>query len=64
MIKNNKDIREQIKKAGIRQWVLAEKLGFSEFYFSRILRKELSEERKKTVCQAIEELKAEHMNNV
>ncbi|QIZ07627.1 hypothetical protein HFZ78_13520 [Priestia megaterium] len=50
----NKDIRMAIKKAGLKQWKVAEVYGLSEGNFSRLLRKELLPEKKKEVLVAIE----------
>lgn len=44
---NNLEIRQAILKTGAKQWRIAEKLGISESSFSKLLRKELSEEKKK-----------------
>lgn len=49
----NTDIREAIKKAGLRQWMIADKMGMSETTFCRILRKELSEEQKKEILEVV-----------
>lgn len=53
----NIDIRFAIQKAGFRNWQIAESLNITENHFSRMLRHELSEERKQEVFAAIERLK-------
>lgn len=53
----NMDIRFAIQKAGFRNWQIAESLNITESHFSRMLRHELSEERKQEVFAAIEKLK-------
>ena len=54
---SNKDIRQAIKDANLRHWQVAEALQIHEGNFSRQLRRELSEERKREVLQAIEKAK-------
>ena len=54
----NMAIRSAIQNAGIRHWMVADKLGVSETTFSRMLRKELPENRKKEVLEAVEKAKA------
>jgi DNA-binding transcriptional regulator LsrR (DeoR family) len=34
-----KGLREKIKESGLKQWEIAEKLGMSEFTFSRKMRR-------------------------
>lgn len=55
----NKDIREEIKRAGLKLWQVAEKLGINDGNFSRLLRKELSAEKKAEIRAIIAELKKE-----
>ena len=55
---NNKDIRQAIKEAGLRHWQVAECYGINEGNFSRLLRKELGQEKKEAVFSAIEEAKS------
>lgn len=52
-IKNNLDIREEIKKAGLRYWQIAEELDIHDSVLSRRLRKELSSQEKEKIRQAI-----------
>lgn len=54
----NMAIRSAIQNAGIRHWMVADKLGVSETTFCRMLRKELPENRKKEVLEAVEKAKA------
>jgi len=56
MIQKNMDIRGAIKKAGVRQWRVAEAYGLCEGNFSRLLRKELDKETKKHIYSIIQEL--------
>ena len=53
----NKDIRCEIAGAGLRQWQVADKIGIANTNFSRLLRKELSDEKKAEIRVIIEELK-------
>lgn len=53
----NIDVREAIKRARVYGWEVAAALGISESYFSRKLRKELSDEEKTKIFAAIEKLK-------
>lgn len=50
---------EEIRKAkgSIPNWVIAEKLGIHENSFYRLLRQELSEEKKEEILKIIEGLK-------
>lgn len=52
-IKNNLDIREEVKKAGLRYWQIAETLNIHENTLCRRLRKELSNQEKEKIRQAI-----------
>ena len=56
--KCNETVREAIKKSRLYQWQIAEKIGISEFTFTRWLRSELSDERKELILKAIAELSA------
>lgn len=57
-MKNN-DIRTETKAAGIYLWQIAERLGLADSNFSKLLRHELSSERKEEIRKIIEELKKE-----
>ena len=54
----NTAIRNAIQNAGVRHWMVADKLGVSETTFCRMLRKELPVERRKEVLEAVERAKA------
>lgn len=56
---NNQDIREEIIKAGLRLWQVAERYGCNDGNFSRKLRHELPKEEKERIRQIIRELKEE-----
>lgn len=51
----NKQIKDALKKKGLRQWQLAEKLNVNESVLSRRLRKELPPEEKEQILKVIEE---------
>ena len=53
----NQDIRNEITKAGLKLWQIAEKLGINDGNFSRMLRKELSAEKKEKIRGIIKKLK-------
>ena len=49
----NVEIRSTAKKAGVRQWQIAEKLGISEFTLIRRMRHDLTQEQQKEILNAI-----------
>lgn len=55
----NLEIRIKMQKADVRQWEVADGMGVSEFTLTRWLRKELSEERKAAVLDAVHRLIAQ-----
>lgn len=57
--KSNLDIRRLMKEKSIRQWMVADKLGVSEFTITRWLRKELNENKKQQIIFTINELEKE-----
>lgn len=52
----NGDIKEAMRKSGIRQWQVASEIGISEATIVRWMRKELSQEQRKAILSAIEAL--------
>lgn len=54
----NLDIRLEAAGMGVKLWQIADRLGIADSYFSRKLRKELSESEKEKVRAIIAELKA------
>ena len=58
-IKANQDIRDRMKRGGIKQWEVAERIGIDEFRFSRILRTELDADDREMIEGAIRELENE-----
>ena len=59
MAVKNQDIRNAAKKADIKLWQIAEKLGIWGATFSRKLRKELPQEEKEKIIGIIAELAKE-----
>lgn len=53
----NIDIRTAIMQSGKKQWEIANKLGIQDSSLSRLLRAELTPEKKSEILKAIEELK-------
>ncbi len=49
----NKTVREAMKLSGLRQYQIAEKLGYTESTFSKMLRKEMSVMEQKDLVQMI-----------
>ena len=54
----NIDIRSEIKNAGLFHWQVAEQMKVSECTFCRILRRELTQEKKEEVRTAIRQLQS------
>jgi predicted XRE-type DNA-binding protein len=52
----NTDIRNKLKKTGVRQWEVAEALNYDESVFSRKMRHELLEVEKQEIFNTIETL--------
>ena len=50
----NEDIKQMIKSKGLRQWQVALQYGLSEGNFTKLLRYELSNEKRQRVLDAIE----------
>lgn len=55
----NKDIRDYARIKDVRLWQIADKLNLCDSNFSRLLRHELSEEKKAEIKAIIDELAAE-----
>ncbi len=56
MTQTNNEIRRAAGAAGVKLWMIADKLGYTDAYFSRLLRKEFSAERKQQIISIIQEL--------
>lgn len=59
MTQANQTIRKAAASAGVRLWQIADKLGYTDCYFSRLLRKELPEKKQAEIMQIIAELEQE-----
>ena len=53
----NLDIRQEVKENGLYLWQIADKLSISDNWLSRLLRHELSDEKKSEIRAIIKELK-------
>lgn len=53
----NLDIRQEVKENGLYLWQIADKLNISDNWLSRLLRHELSDEKKSEIRSIIKELK-------
>ena len=58
----NQEIRKSILKNNLRYWQVAEKLNINDGNFSRLLRKELTKEKKERILEIIKKLKEEEEN--
>jgi hypothetical protein len=52
----NKDLRGEFRIVNVKQWEVAEKIGISEMTFVKWLRRELPEDKKKLVREAISKI--------
>ena len=59
MIKHNADIRAAAKKAGVYLYDIAYQLGISEPTMTRMLRRELSADKKQQLLKTIDLIKSE-----
>ena len=59
MKKSNMDIRIAASNANIPLWRIADRYGLTDSNFSRLLRKELNEEKRARILQIIEEISNE-----
>ena len=50
---NNKDLRDEFRVANVKQWEVAEAMGISEMTLVKWLRRELPDEKKTFVREAI-----------
>lgn len=59
MMQANQNIRKTAEAAGIKLWRIADKLGYADSTFSRMLRKELSADKQAEALRIIDELAKE-----
>lgn len=60
MLQKNIAIRNAILNNNLKFWQIAEKLNMNDGNFSRLLRKELTKEKKEEILNIIEKLKKEN----
>lgn len=54
---NNIEIRTAIKKSGFKHWQIADMIGVADTTFCRMLRRELSEDKKQEILTAVQTAK-------
>ena len=59
MTQANQKIRRTAAGAGVKLWQIAPRLGITDSYFSRLLRKELPEDKQAQIMKIIAELEQE-----
>ncbi len=59
----NKDLRDEMRIANVRQWEVAEAIGISEMTMVKWLRKELNASKKALVREGIFKAAQEHKAN-
>lgn len=62
MNQKNVSIRNAILSNNFKFWQIAEKLNINDGNFSRLLRKELTKDKKEEILKIIEDLKEEQKN--
>lgn len=55
----NEDLRSKVGEYNLKLWQVAHKLGITDASFSRLLRLELSPEKKKEILDVVEKLHKE-----
>lgn len=53
------EIKEEIQRAGLKLWQVADAYGVTDSYFSRLLRKDFTSEQTEKILSIINELKGE-----
>lgn len=53
------DLRQAARAAGVYFWQIAQLWGVSEAYMTRLMRQDLTEEKRQQFLSAVEQLKAE-----
>ena len=59
----NKDLRDEMRIANVRQWEVAEAIGVSEMTMVKWLRKELDDSKKALVREGINKAAQQHKQN-
>lgn len=55
----NEDVRMYAKQKNVKLWLIAERLGIADSSFSRMLRYEITREKKEEIHRIIDELAAD-----
>lgn len=58
-MERNKEIKDYIKSKNVPMWRVAERLGIADSSFSRMLRYEITEEKRLEIYKITDELSAE-----
>ena len=59
----NKDLRDEMRIANVRQWEVADAIGISEMTMVKWLRKELDDTKKAIVREGISKAAKQHKQN-
>ena len=59
----NKDLRDEMRIANVRQWEVAEAIGISEMTMVKWLRRELDDHKKALVREGIAKAAQQHKKN-
>ena len=59
----NKDLRDEMRIANVRQWEVAEAIGISEMTMVKWLRRELDDRKKAMVREGISKAVQQHKQN-
>lgn len=59
----NKDLRDEMRIANVRQWEVAEAIGISEMTMVKWLRRELDDSKKALIREGISKVALQHKQN-
>lgn len=59
----NKDLRDEMRIANVRQWEVAEAIGISEMTMVKWLRRELDDSKKVLIREGISKVARQHKQN-
>ena len=59
----NKDLRDEMRIANVRQWEVAEAIGISEMTMVKWLRSELDDSKKALIREGISKVARQHKQN-
>lgn len=63
MTQTNQNIRKAAAEAGVKLWQIADRMGIEDTHFSKLLRKELPEDKQAQIMQIIADLEQEAENS-